>query len=154
MHLFLLRHGEAQLFANSDPERALTSVGYHDTNNILAQSKADLQRVTKIIASPYLRAQQTATLASELLELPLETSELLTPESRLSNVTQMIESLQGEVPLLVTHQPLVGSYVDWLCGLAPGRHIMGTSALACIEAEVVAGSCGELLWLHQPSMSL
>lgn len=154
MHLFLLRHGEAQLFANSDPERALTSVGYHDTNNILTQSKADLQRVTKIIASPYLRAQQTATLASELLELPLETSELLTPESRLSNVTQMIESLQGEVPLLVTHQPLVGSYVDWLCGLAPGRHIMGTSALACIEADVVAGSCGELLWLHQPGMSL
>jgi len=154
MHLFLLRHGEAQLFADSDPERALTSVGYHDTNTILSQSKADLQRVTKIIASPYVRAQQTAKLASELLELPVETSDILTPDSRLSSLSEMLETLHDEVPLLVTHQPLVGSYVDWLCGLAPGRHVMGTSALACIETDILAGSCGELLWLHQPGISL
>ncbi len=150
MHLFLLRHGEAQLFANSDPERALTSLGYQHTNTILAQSKIDLQRVTRIIASPYIRTQQTAQLASQFLELPVETSELLVPEARISDLSEMIEQMGGEVPLLVTHQPLVGGFVDWLCGLAPGRHVMGTSALAYIETEVMAGSCGELLGLHQP----
>lgn len=150
MHLFLLRHGEAQLFADNDPERALTSLGYQETNTILAQSKNDLQRVTRIIASPYVRAQQTAQLVSQFLELPVETSELLTPDARMSNLSEMIEQMSDEVPLLVTHQPLVGGFVDWLCGLAPGRHMLGTSALAYIEADIVAGSCGELLWLHQP----
>ncbi|MGH1373509.1 MAG: phosphohistidine phosphatase SixA [Cellvibrionaceae bacterium] len=151
MHLFLLRHGEAQLFADSDPERALTSLGYQDTNAVLAQSKSDLQRVTRIIASPYVRAQQTAQLVSQFLELPVETSELLVPEARMSGVSELIEQMSDHVPLLVTHQPLVGGFIDWLCGLAPGRHMMGTSALAYIEADIVAGSCGELLWLHQPN---
>lgn len=151
MHLFLLRHGEAQLFADNDPERALTSLGYQQTKAILAQSKNDLQRVTRIIASPYVRAQQTAQLVSQFLELPVETSALLTPDARMSSLSEMIEQMSDDVPLLVTHQPLVGGFVDWLCGLAPGRHMLGTSALAYIEADIVAGSCGELLWLHQPS---
>lgn len=154
MHLFLLRHGEAQLFADSDSERPLTSVGFQDTQQILAQSKTDLQRVTRIIASPYVRAQQTAELVAEALELPIETNDLLVPEGRLNAIAELLEGYGDEVPLLVTHQPLVGGFVDWLCGLAPGRHVMGTSALAFIETEVVAGSCGELLWLHQPGMSL
>ncbi len=152
--MFLLRHGEAQLFADSDPQRALTSAGYRETNAILKQSKVELQTVTKIIASPYLRAQQTAELVSEFLELPIETNELLTPEGSVAKVSELIDQHHQQVPLLVTHQPLVGSFVDWICGLAPGRHIMGTSALACIQADVVAGSCGELMWLHQPSVSL
>ncbi len=152
--MFLLRHGEAQLFADSDPQRALTSAGYHQTTEILTQSKVELQAVTKIIASPYVRAQQTAELVSEFLELPIETNELLTPEGSVAKVSELIDQYHQEVPLLVTHQPLVGSFVDWICGLAPGRHMMGTSALACVQADVVAGSCGELQWLHQPGMSL
>jgi len=154
MQMFLLRHGEAQLFADSDPQRALTSMGYHETKAILSQSKVELQTVTKIMASPYLRAQQTAELVSEYLELPVETNELLTPEGSVAKVSELIDQNHQEVPLLVTHQPLVGSFVDWICGLAPGRHMMGTSALAYIQADVVAGSCGELIWLHQPGMSL
>ncbi|NIB41348.1 phosphohistidine phosphatase SixA [Pseudomaricurvus alkylphenolicus] len=150
MQAFLLRHGEAQLFAETDRERALTSLGHQQTLDILSRSAGDLSRVTRIIASPYIRAQQTAQLAAEQLELPVETSDLLTPDSRLMPLGEFVESLQDDIPLLVTHQPLVGSFVDWLCGLAPGRHIMGTSALAYVEADVMAGSCGELLWLHQP----
>lgn len=153
MQLFILRHGEAQLFADSDPERALTSVGNHETVKVLSAVKADLSRVTRIIASPYVRAQQTAELASKMLQIPVETSDLLVPQGRLTQVSDFLEQLQGDVPLIVSHQPLVGSLVDWLCGLAPSRHIMGTSALASIETDVVAGSCGELLWLHQPGPS-
>jgi len=129
-------------------------MGYHETKAILSQSKVELQTVTKIMASPYLRAQQTAELVSEYLELPVETNELLTPEGSVAKVSELIDQNHQEVPLLVTHQPLVGSFVDWICGLAPGRHMMGTSALAYIQADVVAGSCGELIWLHQPGMSL
>ncbi|MBU3070309.1 phosphohistidine phosphatase SixA [Aestuariicella sp. G3-2] len=153
MQAFILRHGEAQLFADSDPERALTSVGYQQTLDILSESQADLASVTRIVASPYVRAQQTASLASKLLSLPVETSDLLVPEGRPSEISQMLDSMSQEVPLLVSHQPLVGDLVNWLCGLSPGRHVMGTSALAYVESEVVAGACGTLCWLRQPGMS-
>jgi phosphohistidine phosphatase len=153
MQVFILRHGEAQLFADSDAERALTSVGYQQTLEILAASKAELSKVTRIVASPYVRAQQTAALVAEMLALPLETSPLLVPEGNLAEVTQLLETLSQETPLLVSHQPLVGTLVDWFCGLPRGRQVMGTSALAAIEADVVAGACGELRWLRQPGSS-
>ncbi|GAB3098733.1 phosphohistidine phosphatase SixA [Aestuariicella hydrocarbonica] len=152
MQVFILRHGEAQLFADSDPERALTSIGYQQTVNILTAAKDELSQVTRIIASPYVRAQQTATLASDLLSLPVTTSDLLVPEGNLSKVTELLDSLSDEVPLLVSHQPLVGTCVNWLCGLKPGQHFMGTSALASVKTDVMAASCGELIWLKQPGV--
>lgn len=152
MQAFILRHGEAQLFADSDLERALTSVGYQQTLDILSASQVELKQVTRIIASPYVRAQQTATLAADLLALSVETSDLLVPEGSLPQVTQLLDSLSKEVPLLVSHQPLVGELVNWLCGLPPGRKVMGTSALAHLETDVVAGACGTLCWLRQPGM--
>lgn len=154
MQAFILRHGEAQLFADTDAERALTSVGYQQTVDILAASHAELSGVTRILASPYVRAQQTAALAADLLSLPVETSHLLVPEGDWTLVAQLLESMIDETPLLVSHQPLVGTLVNWFCGLQPGRHIMGTSALACIDGDVVAGACGELRWLRQPGISL
>lgn len=154
MQTFILRHGEAQLFADTDAERALTSVGYQQTVDILAASHAELRGVTRIVASPFVRAQQTATLVADLLSLPFETSPLLVPEGDWTQVVQLLDSLAGETPLLVSHQPLVGTLLNWFCGLPPGRHIMGTSALACIDAELVAGGCGELRWLRQPGVSL
>lgn len=154
MQAFILRHGEAQLFADTDAERALTSIGYQQTVDILTASQAELECVTGIVASPYIRAQQTAALAAELLSLPVETSPLLVPEADWMQVADLLESRTDETLLLVSHQPLVGTLVNWFCGLAPGRHIMGTSALACIDAEVVAAACGELRWLRQPGLSL
>lgn len=153
MRTFILRHGEAQLFANRDADRMLTAIGRQQTIDILTASAAELRSVTRIVASPYVRAQQTAALAAELLALPVATSPLLVPEGELMAVAGLLESRAGETLLLVSHQPLVGNLVNWFCGLEPGRHRMGTSALACIDAEIVAGSCGELRWLRQPDTS-
>ena len=109
MQAFILRHGEAQLFADSDPERALTSVGYQQTLDILSESQTELNAVTRIIASPYVRAQQTASLAAKLLSLPVETSDLLVPEGHLPQVAQMLESMVGDpTPTLI---PYCGLYL-------------------------------------------
>lgn len=153
MRIFILRHGEAQLFADTDADRALNSIGYQQTVDILTASATEMSNVTRIVASPYVRAQQTASLAANLLSLPVETSPLLVPGGELTAVAGLLELHTEETLLLVSHQPLVGNLVNWLCGLAPGRHSMGTSALACIDTDVVAGSCGELRWLRQPDTS-
>ncbi|GAA5316021.1 MAG: phosphohistidine phosphatase SixA [Candidatus Pelagadaptatus aseana] len=151
MQLFVLRHGNAELYANTDAERNLTDRGMAETSTILQASLTDLSSVTSIYASPYVRAQQTAAIASELLDLPVTTCDLITPEGRIESVCQFLSSFAAdEVPLLVSHQPFVGGFIDWLGDFEPGRYIMGTSALAQLSVSVLARGCADLVSLKQP----
>lgn len=150
MTLFVLRHGEAEFHLGSDASRPLTLRGIRDTHAILSASLTELRQVTAICASPLRRAQQTAAIAAELLALPVQTLDLLTPDSPLQGVTGLWDSRPQETLLLVSHQPLVGRLIDTLAGLEPGRHLLGTSALACLDADGVAAGCASLRWLRQP----
>ncbi len=153
MKLFILRHGEAESFASRDSERALTVAGDAQTRAVLQESAAELQQVGRIFASPYKRAQQTAGLAAEQLGLAVENCELLTPDRDILPLIRFLDDNSTAACLLVSHQPLVGRLVDWLTGAPRGRYFMGTSALACIDAEVLAQSCATLNWLRQPGES-
>lgn len=79
MKLWLLRHGEAEPHASRDSERRLTA---HGRKEVL-QSAARLAGLPLdgILASPYVRAQQTAELVREALGLvePVGTAPWLTP---------------------------------------------------------------------------
>jgi len=158
MQLFVMRHGEAEGYSVNDSERNLTVRGQSEAEAILNGSLESMAAVDCIYASPYLRAQQTAQIASRLLRLPVITCEHLVPDTQRSTLVKFVESLRRDpvleggqpTPLLVTHQPLIGGVVDWLCGLEYGQHVMGTSALASIDVDVVAGSCGSLSFMRQP----
>lgn len=158
MQLYILRHGEAQNVAPSDAQRPLTARGRQDVEQTLLASLEVMAGVDCIYASPYLRAQQTAEIASRLFNLPVTTCDQLVPDTSHSEMVNLIESLQdgsltgsaSVTPLLVSHQPLVGGFVDWLCGLEYGRHVMGTSALASLEFDTVARDCGHLHFMRQP----
>jgi phosphohistidine phosphatase SixA len=148
--LFVLRHGEAEFHLGSDASRPLTLRGMAETRAILTASLAELRQVTAIYASPLRRAQQTAAIAAELLGLPVHTLELLSPDGNPQEVMALCEQQTQQTLLLVSHQPLVGHLLDTLAGLEPGRQLMGTSALACLAADVLAPGCADLRWLRQP----
>ncbi len=150
MRLFILRHGEAESYASSDAQRNLTELGRQQTQAVLNTSFSDLKQVTKIIASPYVRAQQTAQLAAELLGLSVETVATITPDNGYLEALLALEHYTSETLLMVSHQPLVGALVDRLSGCDRGLHFMGTSHLACLDVEVLADSCAELQWLKKP----
>ena len=138
MKLWVLRHGEAQPHAPRDADRALTEHGreqvLHSAEQLIGQPLA------AIIASPYVRAQQTAQLVGEVLGLEIRTVSWLTPDSSPLKVLEQLEA-DGDV-LLVSHQPLVGS----LIGLLQHGHLrspqgMNTASLAELEGEwPLAGS--------------
>ncbi|MGH8353342.1 MAG: histidine phosphatase family protein, partial [Pseudomonas sp.] len=58
MRLWLLRHGEAEPQARSDAERALTKHGRKEV--LKAAGHLAGRPLAAILASPYVRAQQTA----------------------------------------------------------------------------------------------
>jgi phosphohistidine phosphatase len=157
MELFILRHGDAARSASSDRERPLTGRGKDELHTVLSANQQYLTRVSRMLVSPYVRTLETGRIAAEYLppSVVVESSSLLVPEADPSALMDYLQQLQQEQGvqsvMLVSHQPLVGVLLDRLCGFETGRYRLGTSALASVEAEVVAADLGQLRWLRQPA---
>ncbi|WOE81334.1 phosphohistidine phosphatase SixA [Pseudomonas protegens] len=134
MKLWVLRHGQAESHAPTDAQRNLTAHGREEV--LVSAAQLIGQPISAIIASPYVRAQQTAQLVREALgfEAEIRTVSWLTPEA---NPLQVLQQLDGaDNLLLVSHQPLVGS----LIGLLQHGHLrdpqpMNTASLAELEGD-------------------
>ena len=151
MRIFILRHGEAEHNTRPDSNRQLTPRGIMETEAILDRQLEHLKSVKDIWASPYVRAQETASLVQKRLpHLQIQTTDLLVPESNPIRLANALEAANEESVILVSHQPLVGVFLDWIAGLEPGCQRLGTSALVMLETDVVAGDCAELRWVVQP----
>ncbi|MBS7558657.1 MULTISPECIES: phosphohistidine phosphatase SixA [Pseudomonas] len=134
MKLWVLRHGQAESHAPTDAQRNLTAHGREEVLGSAAQLIG--QPISAIIASPYVRAQQTAQLVREALgfEAEIRTVSWLTPEANPLLVLQQLDGADNL--LLVSHQPLVGS----LIGLLQHGHLrdpqpMNTASLAELEGD-------------------
>lgn len=148
-----MRHGHAEPEAPSDRLRALSVQGESEVARSLSRHKSELEKIQLAVVSPYVRAQSTYQVARTALPAhEFVESELVVPcadPQKLIDYLYEIQQKGVESVLLVSHQPLVGTLVDRLCGLEPGAYRMGTAALAAIDTDVVAANCGELRWLHQ-----
>lgn len=137
MRLWLLRHGEAEARAPSDELRELTMVGRAAVLRSAAQLQgADLQL---ILASPYVRARQTAAVVQQQLAWAgeLHIADWATPDGEPERALAELD-LQGvERLLLVTHNPFVGDLAGWLLhGHRQAPVPMGTACLLCLEAPL------------------
>jgi len=153
MTIFILRHGQAEPQITTDDARRLTDKGHIDTARIVQERVADMSLV-QIWSSPLVRAQQTAKIAASFFpHLEIQTTDLLIPEGNPAALMKWLERLDLQLSssaqsiLLVSHQPLVGEFVNRLCGKPDDYYPMGTSSLAAISVQVIADAMGELLWL-------
>jgi phosphohistidine phosphatase len=155
MTIFILRHGQAEIQITTDGARQLTDKGRGDTDKVLRARAGELASIFQIWASPLVRAQQTATIAANYFpQLSIQTTDLLVPEANPQALMEWLDALnshhlQGSNKsiLLVSHQPLVGSLVNKLCGKLNNYYPMHTSSLAAIRVPVIAGGMGDLIWL-------
>lgn len=147
MKVWVLRHGEAQNHADTDAQRELTDRGRAQ----VLHSAAHLAGVPldAILASPYVRAQQTAALVHQALDFgkPLITVPWLTPEQSADGAATQLASLAFEHILLVSHQPLVGGLIGLL---SSSEHPMGTASLAELEGEWALPGLMTLITLRHP----
>lgn len=154
MEIFVLRHGQAEPQRTTDEARNLTTLGRDQVAENMRRALPDLKNLQRIWASPLIRAQQTATVAKEILHaagfsLDIETTDLIIPEANISALFDALQASQTRSLLLVSHQPFVGNFIDRFCGSAAGFHPMDTGALACIDCDFPSAGLGELRWLRQ-----
>lgn len=152
MLLFVMRHGHAEPLSKSDETRALTDEGRAEVAAVCKERASELAQVKTLWASPFVRTRQTAKIVGEAFGLTVEVQELLTGDTPVSALLDAIAEAEESIfPLmLVSHQPLVGSLVNGLCG-SGDEHPLGTASLACLRADVWARDCAELEWLqHKP----
>ncbi|WP_304525954.1 phosphohistidine phosphatase SixA [Halomonas sp. I5-271120] len=155
--LWIMRHGQAAP-GRPDAERSLTDEGHREGNFMaewLAQRIADEGLATpRVLASPYRRAQQTATLMAERLGVEVETLPIITPDDPVGPILDWLIDTQEQSPgplLLVSHMPLVGVLT---AQLTDGPRALGlgfpTAAIARLESDVFAAGCARLIGLEAP----
>lgn len=116
-----MRHGIAEHRAASgrDADRSLTPEGIEGVRQVMEKAKQAGLAPKWIVASPYLRAQQTARIAAQILEYeePILTSTRLTPEADPAEVWAEVRDLAPDSPLLlVAHEPLLSATSSWMVG--------------------------------------
>jgi phosphohistidine phosphatase SixA len=144
-----MRHGEATSFALKDIDRELTDYGREQIAAMIERCESSFTMVDEIWASPYVRTQQTAALVSAAINKKTIICDFLTPTKNPDETIKALTETNNTI-LLVSHQPLIGTLVDDLAGLEPGRYRMRTAAVACIQSEFFMKGFGELNWLLQP----
>lgn len=84
--------------------------------SVLAQAKS-YTAPAMIVASPYVRAQQTALLASGAWGgAEIITSTCITPDSSPNSLWQEVRELDTSPLLLVAHEPLLSATASWMLG--------------------------------------
>lgn len=119
---------------------------------LAAREDLDLTRL-RLLASPYVRARQTAARIAEPLGLVVESLSIITPDDPPEGVVEWLLGEPDDRPLmLVSHMPLVAALTGLL---AEGRGDRGpgfpTAAVAELEAEVWAAGCARLARFTAPA---
>ncbi len=157
MKLFILRHGEAEGMKARDEDRELTARGRQDVAQVIEANQEKMQGLQRILVSPYLRAQQTAEIVNDFFpDLNLHTTPYIVPEGNPIELIRWLKSqcfgdLELDSVLMVSHQPLVGTLVNELCGKESGYHSMGTANLASLSFDILSYGLCDLEFLARPS---
>jgi phosphohistidine phosphatase len=150
MKLLLMRHGDAVML-RPDANRPLSATG-------IAEVRANARRLagrdwqpSHIIASPLQRAAETANLiaASLACDGGITSWPALSPAGASVDVLALLLAYeQAEpgfaCPLLVTHQPFIGDFIEYLTAKVCMMH---TASIAAIELDLGSPHESELIWL-------
>ncbi|MCB8889685.1 phosphohistidine phosphatase SixA [Vreelandella malpeensis] len=151
--LVIMRHGEAGP-GRVDAARALTSRGEREASRMGAWLANDYRHtLLALYASPFVRAQQTATLVGQALGQPVRTLEGITPDDDPQAVCDWLLEQQEGCIVLVSHMPLVGMLTGRLVEGARSPGVgFATAAVAELDGDVWAAGCARLVRFTEPSM--
>jgi phosphohistidine phosphatase len=152
MKIYIMRHGQAGLYANSDAERELTGTGRQQSVDMANWLSAIEPTLDCVLHSPYVRAAQTWQVIGNFFTAnKVEVCEDITPYGDAEFIADYVRALGAQhnydTILLVSHLPVV-SYLT--AALTNGNQMpaFATSAIACLELDE---NDYQLKWLETPS---
>ena len=148
MNLYFLRHGEADWpdWNKPDDERPLTPRGKKEMKTI-AEFFARLDvSLDHIVTSPLPRAEQTARVVAQKLDLDLEEDHLLKPGFGITQLKQLLKKYPENDVMVVGHEPDFTSVISALTG---ARLKLSKAGLALVDLDPEEMK-GRLLWLFPP----
>ena len=132
MDIILWRHAEAEDIASSDLSRRLTPRGERQAARMATWLETQLGNLTqrsanwRVIASPAVRAQQTATA----LGMPVETVATLAPDATVDAILRAAHwPTNSKNVIVVGHQPTLG--------MVAGRLINGVDGYVPVKKGAV-----------------
>ena len=149
MKILIMRHGEAEHYATTDAERALTDKGRRDSINAaqICVNKG-YTHLDIVLVSPYLRAQQTwQAIAPYFHSKQVKVCDDITPYGDARCVGEYVAAVMDiekqKSILMVSHLPLVGYLTsEFVPDVAPP--MFPSSGIACIDYDTTS-QLGELV---------
>lgn len=114
MDIVLMRHGRAiERGTEPDEQRGLTTDGIKRLGRALPGLRQVVPRIDRVVTSPLLRARQTADMVAEGYAIPVAEMAALSPGGDPREITRWLSRHEGEVFLLVGHEPDLGRLASW-----------------------------------------
>ena len=156
MKVYLVRHAEAedQRPGRRDEERELTEPGRSDFEEVVAGLAALGIRLDRILASPLIRARQTAEILARALPGP-RPAELvaLAPGGTFEGIFRALRDPGGDSRIaLVGHEPSLGALVSLATtGVASDGTPLKKGGVACLRfSGEPRPKAATLAWLLTP----
>ncbi len=163
MKLFLIRHGIASQRLGgavmNDSQRPLTEEGVAETRLVASAIRKLGIKPDLILASPLVRAQQTAEIFADVIGIPhsLQTCEALSPGGTASDLYKALKGHKAlESVFLVGHEPDMGRLAATLLWAGPELDIPFKKAGICrIDISSLPPTApGTLKWFITPKLAL
>ena len=144
--IVLMRHGEAESYSGQDSSRRLTQKGRAQANLTGRWLGEQNLPVSHIIASPYLRAQQSAQCVADSLALDVTSIRDITPDASEAAAEAALAEHMGAV--VCFHQPILGRLLHRWTGQ---RVSVNTGACFVLHGDLLAPGWMSLSTQFDPS---
>ena len=115
MKIYFIRHGEAEIYADDDFKRRLTTVGkrkLEESFKVFANNLKD-KRSYKIYSSPLERAKEPAEILAKHLDSTYEVKDYLAG-GRIKDILKTLDP--DENYIFVSHEPFISNWIYHLTG--------------------------------------
>lgn len=115
MKIYFIRHGEAEIYAEDDFKRKLTTIGRVKLENSFKAfaNRLEDKRSYKIYSSPLERAKETAEILAKHLDSNFEVKDYLAG-GRIRDILKNLD--QDGNYILVSHEPFISNWIYQLTG--------------------------------------
>src|SRR5262245_28651933 len=144
MQLYLLRHADAEDDRTHDQQRALTNKGEKQARNVGKFCRSHSIIPEMILSSPLLRAEQTARILAQELDMPdlVKLQDFLRPGMTAENAISCLEKYAEKASiLLVGHEPDFSKLAGYLIGTSAGNiHFRKATLMSVNLAKMKSGA--------------